>query len=74
MKLTNVSLLVLSAAAVNARFVEKHETDQVVINAVEDERFLIELSPGKTSWVTEEEKWELRRVRPLFYPIYNLLK
>merc|ERR1712225_132392 len=61
MKLTNVSLLVLSAAAVNARFVEKHETDQVVINAVEDERFLIELSPGKTSWVTEEEKWELRR-------------
>ncbi len=67
MKLTTVSLLALSAAAVNARFVEKHETDQVVINAIEDERFLIELSPGKTQWVTEEEKWELRRVRPLFY-------
>ncbi|PVH83477.1 aminopeptidase-like protein [Cadophora sp. DSE1049] len=61
MKLTTVSLLALSAAAVNARFVEKHETDQVVINAIDDERFLIELSPGKTQWVTEEEKWELRR-------------
>lgn len=64
MKLTTVSLLALSAAAVNARFVEKHETDQIVINAIEDERFLIELSPGKTQWVTEEEKWELRRVHP----------
>ncbi|CZS91334.1 related to aminopeptidase [Rhynchosporium graminicola] len=61
MKLTTVSLLALSAASINARFVEKHETDQVVISSIEDERFLIETSPGKTQWVTEEEKWELRR-------------
>ncbi|CAL3971517.1 hypothetical protein PZA11_007969 [Diplocarpon coronariae] len=62
MKLTYLSLLALAATA-NSRFIEKHETDQVVINAaaVEDERYLIELSPGKTLWVTEEEKWELRR-------------
>ncbi|KAK2623488.1 hypothetical protein QTJ16_007166 [Diplocarpon rosae] len=62
MKLTTISLLTLAAVA-NARFIEKHETDQVVINAaaVEDKRYLIELSPGKTLWVTEEEKWELRR-------------
>ncbi len=66
MKLTTVSLLALSAAAVNARFVEQHETDQVVLNAVKDERYLIELSPGKTQWVTEEEKWELRRVNSTF--------
>jgi leucyl aminopeptidase len=62
MNLTTVSLLALSAASINARFVEKHETDQVVLNAIEEEQFLVELSPGKTQWVTEEEKWELRRV------------
>ncbi|KAK2623515.1 hypothetical protein QTJ16_007069 [Diplocarpon rosae] len=51
MKLTTISLLTLAAVA-NARFIEKHETDQVVINAaaVEDKRYLIELSPGKTLW------------------------
>ncbi len=62
MKLTNLSLLALSAATINARFIETHEPDQVVLNSIEDERYLIELAPGKTQWVTEEEKWELRRV------------
>jgi leucyl aminopeptidase len=62
MKLSTVSLLALSAAAVNARFVEQHETDQVVLADVKQELYLIELAPGKTQWVTEDEKWELRRV------------
>jgi leucyl aminopeptidase len=62
MKLSTVSLLALSAAAVNARFVEQHETNQVVLADVEEQLYLIELAPGKTQWVTEEEKWELRRV------------
>jgi leucyl aminopeptidase len=61
MKLSTVSLLALSAAAVNARFVEQHETNQVVLADVEEQLYLIELAPGKTQWVTEEEKWELRR-------------
>lgn len=26
------------------------------------EQYLIELEPGNTRWVTEEEKWELKRV------------
>jgi leucyl aminopeptidase len=30
---------------------------------VEPDEYLIELSPGETRWVTEEQKWELRRVR-----------
>lgn len=65
MKLTTVSLLALSAAAVNGRFVEKHETDQVVLHSdvVDNEKYLVELAPGKTQWITEEDKWELRRVR-----------
>ena len=65
MRLTNLSLLALSASLINARFVEQHERDQVVItgDVADSERYLIELAPGKTQWVTEEEKWELRRVR-----------
>lgn len=64
MKLSTVYSILLSAAAANARFVEQHESDQVVINAAvaENERYLIELEPGTTRYVTEEEKWELRRV------------
>lgn len=61
MKLSNLSVLALSAAAVNARFIDVHETSQVVLNPSEPELFLVELAPGKTQWVTEEEKWELRR-------------
>ncbi|APA13097.1 LAP2 [Sclerotinia sclerotiorum 1980 UF-70] len=63
MKFTNLSLLALSASLASARFVEQHETDQVILNsnAVTDERYLIETAPGKQQWVTEEEKWELRR-------------
>ncbi len=30
--------------------------------AVLQEKFLIELQPGETRWITEEEKWALRRV------------
>jgi leucyl aminopeptidase len=64
MKLSSLSVLALSASTITARFVEPHEKDQVVINAqaADDELYLIELAPGETQWVTEEEKWELRRV------------
>ena len=64
MKISNLSVLALSASVITARFVEPHEKDQVVINAqaADDELYLIELAPGKTQWVTEEQKWELRRV------------
>lgn len=74
MKLTTVSLLAVSAAAVNARFVEQHEKEnaQVLINGYQDdEQYLIETAPGETQWVTEEDKWELRRVG--IYPSFNEL-
>ena len=28
----------------------------------DDDLYLVELAPGKTRWITENEKWELRRV------------
>ena len=66
MKISGLSLLALSASVISARFVEPHEKDQVVINAEEADAqlYLIELAPGETKWVTEEDKWELRRVCP----------
>jgi len=67
MRLSTLSLLAATALfTINARFVEKHETDQVNLNgAAEDaELYLVELAPGETHLVTEEQKWELRRVRP----------
>jgi leucyl aminopeptidase len=74
MKLTTLSVLALSASAINARFVEKHETNQVVIESEADtELYLLELSPGETYWATEEHKWELRRVRHHIYASSTLL-
>lgn len=64
MKISSATLLALSASLVSTRFVEKHESiSQVVLDpTVEDEQvYKIELSPGETRMVTEEQKWELRR-------------
>ena len=33
------------------------------LTIVEPDEYLIELSPGEKRWVTEDEKWALRRVR-----------
>jgi leucyl aminopeptidase len=69
MKISQASLLALLLPAVSARFVEDHEIDRVDIytnwaKQVDEasQKYHIELSPGETRWVTEEEKWELRRV------------
>lgn len=62
MKLTALSLLALSATSINARFVEQHETDQISLGVDDAPTYLIELSPGHTMYVTEEDKWALKRV------------
>ena len=59
-------LLSLSAVALAAALATPKEAQvvfqnpQVTIN--EPDQYLIELSPGETRWVTEDEKWALRRV------------
>lgn len=71
MKIAQASLLALLLPVVSARFVEDSEIDQVGIytdwaKQVDEttQKYHIELSAGETRWVTEEEKWELRRVSP----------
>lgn len=60
-----VAAVVLTQSA-TGRFVEEGERhgSNVVLHPelAEAETYLIELAPGETKWVTEEQKWELRRV------------
>jgi leucyl aminopeptidase len=58
-------LLPLYTAALAAS--ASHPKDQVVLQEpqltiTEPDEYLIELSPGETRWITENEKWELRKV------------
>ncbi|CAK7211308.1 Leucine aminopeptidase 1 [Sporothrix bragantina] len=61
MKAANALALLLPAAA--AVFVDSHNGENVQLHpeVAAAEQFLIELGPGETRWVTEDEKWELRR-------------
>ncbi|KAL7793073.1 hypothetical protein V8C37DRAFT_379194 [Trichoderma ceciliae] len=61
MKFLQTSLVAacVPAALVSGRFVEENEVDHVMLK--EPAKYLIELNPGTQKWVTEEDKWELRR-------------
>lgn len=70
MKFSQASVLALLLPAASARFVEESESDRVILYpegmpavAKDMTKYHIELSPGDTRWVTEDQKWELRRVR-----------
>ncbi|KIW91508.1 uncharacterized protein Z519_07474 [Cladophialophora bantiana CBS 173.52] len=61
----SLALLVISlAASVSARSIDTGPQQAIIPqdgqSAIQD-RALIELSPGETRWVSEEEKWELKR-------------
>ena len=64
MKLSQASLLAACLPAITARFIETTEGDvnSNVVLEPSTEKYLIETAPGKTQWVTEEDKWDLRRV------------
>jgi hypothetical protein len=64
-------LALLLPAAASARFIEANEVNRVIPypNGLLDEsteqpaeQFLVETSPGELRWITEDQKWELRRV------------
>ncbi|PVI04500.1 leucine aminopeptidase 2 [Periconia macrospinosa] len=59
-------LLPLYAAAV-ASAVQVPE--QVPLQAAEQDQYLIELAPGETRWITEDDKWALRREGINFFDI-----
>lgn len=71
MKYTSALALLLPAAV--ARFVDVNSADIDHVDLHPEiaaaEQFLIELAPGDTRWVTEEEKWELKRAGRRFMDI-----
>lgn len=68
MKISSASLLAVLLPAASARIVVPGESDRVQLypegipQTDNTQKYHIELSPGETRWVTEDEKWELRRV------------
>lgn len=57
-------LTILFASAVVAGLTRKTSNQVVLGHSSETEyQYLIELGPGNTKWVVEEEKWALKRVR-----------
>lgn len=68
MRFAKSSVVALLAPAAAARFIEAAEGNNVQLYPdgfyeESTEKYLVELAPGQTRWVTEDEKWELRRVR-----------
>lgn len=60
MKLVPVFTLCLATTATALSIL--HPDQALLGDATDPEKYLIELSPGETRWVTEDEKWALRRV------------
>lgn len=55
--------LLTATLAITATALSIARPDQTVLNDSSDvERYLVEFGPEDTRWVTEDEKWELRRV------------
>ncbi|RMZ88111.1 hypothetical protein DV736_g4660, partial [Chaetothyriales sp. CBS 134916] len=67
MKSTSVLSLTLSLASALVANLQKPITGSQ--DAAEQDHYLIELSPGETQWVREEEKWELKRNGINFFDI-----
>lgn len=59
MKYSTILLTVATVAAAGVT-VQNPTHDQDSLGA--SEQYLVEIEPGNTQWVTEEEKWALRRV------------
>ncbi|KAM4060473.1 peptidase family M28 domain-containing protein [Hirsutella rhossiliensis] len=71
MRFSQAILAACVHAAVSARFIEPFEADGNAVLEPAAATFLIETAPGETKWVTEEEKWELRRIGQNFMDITN---
>lgn len=57
--------LLLAIYSAVASALSTRSSDQRILGDVASaDEFLIELEPGVTKWVSEDDKWELRRVCP----------
>ena len=56
------SILTASLAATAAALSIARPDQSLLHDTLDVQRYLVEFGPEDTRWVTEEEKWELRRV------------
>lgn len=52
--------LLATLIAIGTARVVSNDVQEVL--GTESERYLIELAPGETRWIAEDDKWALRRV------------
>lgn len=64
----------LATTLVTALTIATPDQAALRLGPTSDGQYLIELSPGETRWVAEEEKWELRRVCLLFTSFPRLVR
>lgn len=57
-----LSLALAACAALTSALSERYSDQSVLHNAASGDKALIELGPGDTRWISEDDKWELRRV------------
>lgn len=63
MKLSRASLLAACVPAVAARVIEPHDAAaHVELHPDGDAaKYLVETAPGETAWVSDEDKWDMKR-------------
>ena len=53
---------VVSAGSILRSQAHTQHEQAVLPNLEAEEKYLIELSPGEVEWITEDQKWEYKRV------------
>jgi leucyl aminopeptidase len=61
--LSSLALGAAACAAVLASDIPNQQPLGLSTDGASGDRFLVETAPGETKWVSEDEKWELKRVR-----------
>ena len=56
---------VVSAGSILRSHTHTQDVQTVLQHPELEEKYLIELSPGEVEWITEDQKWEYKRVRSL---------
>lgn len=54
--------MLLSSLALTHAFVIPDDNQAFLGNNVQSDKYLVELGPGETRWISEEDKWSLKRV------------
>ena len=68
MKLCLLAIVALSTTAATFPSIKP---DQSVLSNNDQDLYLVELGPGQRRWITEDEKWALRRVCGYPSPLDN---